>query len=345
MTDEEGALHADKVWLMSFMQYDLGFFDQETGWITGTENPGMTQRNFDFLAVAAIFVAYTATIRVALGLDLIGCLLGGAANTIPVVIFGMVVRHIIVRRLVGKPLEIQLAAHLGLCVAFSALSYCLLIVLLGLFNGADANGFVVRPFAVSGTAWQSLENVTTYALIAAVSHLQASNNVPQASRQAATAARAGLETQELATAGVRSESHSGEVGARTSPPVDAPPRTIGDTEAETGAGAGISRYFVKIGEELRPLDIDTVVSINGADDYAEVRTVSGKHLVRVTLAEFAKSLDPSKYVRVHRSWIVNTHRVARAEPAGGGRLVLHMETGQTISTSREGAKLLRNRVL
>jgi hypothetical protein len=30
---------SDKVWLVSFMQYDLGFFDQETGWITSTENP------------------------------------------------------------------------------------------------------------------------------------------------------------------------------------------------------------------------------------------------------------------------------------------------------------------
>ena len=313
-----------------FMQYDLGFLDQETGWITSTENPGMRQRNFDFLAVATIFVAYTVTIRVALGLDLIGCLLGGAANTIPVVIFGMAVRHIIMRRLLGKPLEIQLAAHLGLCAAFSALSYCLLIVLLGLFYGAGSNGFVVRPFTVSGTAWQSLENVTTYALIAAVSHLQTLNNVSQASRQAATAG---------------SEAHLGEVGARTSPPVDSPPRAIGDTEAATGAETEISRYFVKIGEELHPLDIDTVVSINGADDYSEVTTVTGKHLVRVTLADFAKSLDASKYVRVHRSWIVNPHRVARAEPAGGGRLILHMETGQTISTSRDGAKLLRNRVL
>jgi hypothetical protein len=30
---------SDKVWLVSFMQYDLGFFDQETGWITSAENP------------------------------------------------------------------------------------------------------------------------------------------------------------------------------------------------------------------------------------------------------------------------------------------------------------------
>lgn len=305
----------------------------------------MRQWNFDFLAVTGIFAAYAATIRVALGLDLIGCLLGGAANTIPVVILGVAVRRIIVRRLVGKPLEIQLAAHLVLCAAFSALSYCLLIVLLGVFNGAGPSGFVVRPFPVSGTAWQSLENVTTYALIAAVSHLQAMNNGSQASRQPAAAARAGLEAQELAAAGAGAESHPGEAGARTIPPMDSAPRAITDPEAQSGADAGISRYFVRIGGELRPLDIDTVVSINGADDYAEVRTVSGTHLVRMTLTDFAKSLDSSKYVRVHRSWIVNTHRVARAEPAGGGRLMLHMETGQTISTSRDGAKLLRNRVL
>ena len=30
---------ADKVWLVSFMQYDLGFFDPETGRITSAENP------------------------------------------------------------------------------------------------------------------------------------------------------------------------------------------------------------------------------------------------------------------------------------------------------------------
>jgi DNA-binding LytR/AlgR family response regulator len=125
----------------------------------------------------------------------------------------------------------------------------------------------------------------------------------------------------------------------------APPPIVAKAEPEARPDAGLSRYFVRIGDELRPLDIDTVVSIGGADDYAEVRTLAGKHLVRVTLADFAQSLDPAKYVRVHRSWIVNTHRIARAEPAGGGRLLLHMETGQTISTSRDGARRLRDRVL
>jgi hypothetical protein len=290
----------------------------------------MRQRTFDILAIAGIFAAYAATIRLALGLDLAGCLLGATANTIPVVIFGVAVRRIVVQRLVGRPAAVQLAAHLLLCAAFAALSYLLLIVLLGLFNGAGPGGFVVRPFSISGAAWQSLENVTTYALIAAVSHLQAMNRILAAPHRK-PARDAATETAATPAAAADGE------------PAALPDATAAEPEARTDGG--LSRYFVRIGDELRPLDIDAVVSIGGADDYAEVRTLGGKHLVRVTLAEFAKSLDPAKYVRVHRSWIVNTHHIARAEPAGGGRLLLHMETGQVISTSRDGARRLRDRVI
>jgi hypothetical protein len=59
----------------------------------------------------------------------------------------------------------------------------MLIVLLGLFNGQGPDGFVVRPFSASGAAWQSLENVTIYALIAAVSHMEASNKMSSPSRR------------------------------------------------------------------------------------------------------------------------------------------------------------------
>lgn len=253
----------------------------------------MRRGTLDLLVVVGIFAAYSITLRFALHSGLLGSLLGGAANTVPVVVFGALVRRIIQRRLIGRSAAFQLMAHVLLCAAFTALSYGLLIVLLGLLFSQGPNGFLVEPFPMSAAAWQSLENVTTYALIAAISYVQAQS----------------------------------EGGFR--PQTDSPP----------------SRHFVRIGEELRPLDLDSVVCVRGADDYAEVRTATGKHLVRVTLAEFSRSLDPARYIRVHRSWIVDAHRILRAEPAGGGRLLLHMEGGQTISTSRAGAKLLRGRVI
>jgi hypothetical protein len=254
-------------------------------------------------------------VRLALHLDLRESLLGGVANTVPVVVFGALVRRIIQQKFASRPAAFQLAGHLVLCALFSSLSYVLLIVLLGLFVGAGPNGFLVQPFSVSGAAWQSLENVTIYALIAAVSYLPFQHG----------AAAAGTSGGGEQAGALVVEPSSKDPGARSD--------------------ASRSRYFVRIGDELRPLDMDTVVSIGGADDYAEVRTLLGRHLVRVTLAEFAEALDPANYVRVHRSWIVNIHRIARAEPVGGGRLRLHLETGQTIATSRAGAKLLRERTI
>ena len=294
----------------------------------------MKQRHFDLLAIAGVFAAYSVTLHLALHLDLGQSLLGGFANTIPVVVFGAMVRRIIQQKLIGKPAAIQLLAHLPLCAAFAALSYALLIVLLGLLVGRGPSGFLVKPFSTSGAAWQTLENVTTYALIAAMSYLQAQHGRPGPGHAPITEAARVSHPVQPATEPMQ-------VTPQESPARPAPLKEAGDSRAD----ADLSRYFVRIGDELRPIDMNSVVSIGGADDYAEVWTLSGKHLVRMTLTEFTRALDPARYARVHRSWIVNVHRIARAEPAGGGRLLLHMETGQTISTSRTGARLLRDRVI
>jgi DNA-binding LytR/AlgR family response regulator len=124
-----------------------------------------------------------------------------------------------------------------------------------------------------------------------------------------------------------------------------PEVTLVIAEGSEEARAGLSRYFIRSGDEIQPIDVNSIVSIAGADDYAEVTTLEGKHLVRMTLAEFEKSLDPARFIRIHRSRIVNVERIERAEPAGGGRLLLHMQDGEAIAASRAGSRLLRDRVL
>lgn len=106
-----------------------------------------------------------------------------------------------------------------------------------------------------------------------------------------------------------------------------------------------ARLLVRSGDEVMPIDPADIVAITGADDYSELTTRTGRHLVRTTLAEFTDMLDPGRFLRVHRSAIVNLDRVVRAEPAGGGRLLLHMEAGGSIQASRAGARLVRERLL
>jgi hypothetical protein len=105
------------------------------------------------------------------------------------------------------------------------------------------------------------------------------------------------------------------------------------------------RFLLRGGEDVVTLPAADIVSITSADDYSELVTVSGRHLVATTLAEFEGLLDARRFARVHRSAIANLDHMLRAEPAGGGRMILRMREGPDLPVSRSGAKLLRERAL
>ena len=266
----------------------------------------LERRGSDLLAIGLVFSAYTITIWVALRLSFGAALVGGAANTAPVVIFGAAARHVILSRLAGRGFVTQALGHMALCAAFALLSFWLLIVLLGLANGQSPFEFSVRGFPLPGSAWQLLEEVTTYAVLAVLTYAQLARSAARPQVETALADRDRVVTAE-----------------RPEP----------------------ARYFIRNGEDFRPIDLGRVVCIGGADDYAEVTTQDGKHLVRMTLSEFERTLDPAQFARVHRSWIINLDWVERVEPAGGGRMLVHMKTGHAIPASRSGSRSLRDRVI
>lgn len=252
-------------------------------------------------ASLAVLAAYAVVLLLARGDGLWETLLGAIANTIPIMLLGVAARNLILRYVAGRSPWRLATGHLVIGLAFITLSYWSLLVLLGLINGVSATEFEVRPFDHRAMAWQSLQNLTTYGLIAALSHLQMRSR-----------------PSDVESASVR-------------------------IEAEALGSPG--RYFVRIGDHIRPIDLDTVISIVGADDYSEIRAPTGRHLVRMTLMEFETTLDAARFARVHRSRIVNLDRIDRAEPAGNGRLLLHMEDGDMIQTSRAGSRLVRNRLI
>jgi len=110
-------------------------------------------------------------------------------------------------------------------------------------------------------------------------------------------------------------------------------------------GAAFERYLTRTGDDILPRKVRDIVTITGAQDFAEVATLSGRHLVRMSLGEFERRLDPGRFLRVHRSTILNFDHLERAEPAGGGRLLVHMANGDTVAVSRSGAQMLRSFVV
>lgn len=108
----------------------------------------------------------------------------------------------------------------------------------------------------------------------------------------------------------------------------------------------LERYLIRAGDEFVPIVVGDIVSISGAQDYSEVSIAGGRrHLVRLSLGEFERRLDPQRFVRVHRSTIINLEQVERVEPAGNGRMTAHLDDGQSIEVSRTGAQALRRFVV
>ena len=101
------------------------------------------------------------------------------------------------------------------------------------------------------------------------------------------------------------------------------------------------RFLVRAARHLyfvRTADIDWV---DGASNYVRLHIGGRAHLVRDTLKAIAAKLPPERFVRVHRSLIVNVDRIERLEPAGHGEYRITLRDGATVTSSRGHSRELQ----
>ena len=110
-------------------------------------------------------------------------------------------------------------------------------------------------------------------------------------------------------------------------------------------GGPVDHLLVRDRGRLVPVAVRDIVRLEAGDDYTSVHTRGRNYLVYLTLQDFERMLDPARYVRVHRSHIVNLAHVAQFTPAEGGRFVLEMTDGTKLPVSRGHAKALRERAV
>ncbi len=103
----------------------------------------------------------------------------------------------------------------------------------------------------------------------------------------------------------------------------------------------LRRLFARSGERIVPVPVEAIRHVQAAGDYAELHTAGGMHLVHVSLAELAARLDPARFLRVHRSHIVNLDRVRQMRPYDDRRLLIEMEDGAEVVASRAASERLR----
>lgn len=100
-------------------------------------------------------------------------------------------------------------------------------------------------------------------------------------------------------------------------------------------GGGLRRIMVRSSSRVHLVDVDDVDWIEAAGDYVRLHVGQRSHLHRETMYRLEKRLDPSEFVRIHRSAIVRLDRIAavRFEESGGARVVLSDGTEHSLSRS------------
>ena len=82
---------------------------------------------------------------------------------------------------------------------------------------------------------------------------------------------------------------------------------------------------------VRSADIDW---IDAAGDYMCIHAAGATHVLRATMKQLEHALDPDVFQRVHRSAIVNLHRVEKLRPHANGEYFLTLAGGQELKLSR-----------
>ncbi len=96
----------------------------------------------------------------------------------------------------------------------------------------------------------------------------------------------------------------------------------------------LTRLTVKQGTRTQFVSIAQVDYFEAEANYVRVHVGERSHLVRETLTSLAEQLDPSRFLRVHRSLIVNISRVVEVESLFSGEYVLFLFNGRKLTTGR-----------
>ena len=105
-------------------------------------------------------------------------------------------------------------------------------------------------------------------------------------------------------------------------------------DEELQAGRYEQLINVKDRGQIFRVDVDTIERIDAAGDYMCIYTADNSLILRETMKDLEKRLDPRVFQRVHRSTIVNLNQVRQVKPHTNGECFLVLGSGAQVKVSR-----------
>jgi two-component system LytT family response regulator len=116
------------------------------------------------------------------------------------------------------------------------------------------------------------------------------------------------------------------------------PEAAEEFEAADGGEMASNRFEklinIKDRGQIFRVDVDTIERIDAAGDYMCIYTGDNTLILRETMKDLEKRLDPRRFQRVHRSTIVNLDLVKQVKPHTNGECFLVLDSGASVKVSR-----------
>ena len=109
-----------------------------------------------------------------------------------------------------------------------------------------------------------------------------------------------------------------------------------DVDADRLEAAGRYEKLINIKDrgQIFRVDVDSIEHIEAAGDYMCIYTGDNSLILRETMKDLERRLDPRVFQRVHRSTIVNLNQVRQVKPHTNGECFLVLESGAQVKVSR-----------
>ena len=228
-------------------------------------------------------------------------IIGALINVIPLVVVNLATIKLLQKFALGRATWRHAVVHPVLGAAYSFSWYFCVLVGRGVKADWLEQGFSIRPFGWIGGTWQLYQGLALYGIAALFAYAL------HFYRRAVIAETALSEA-------------------------DVPNRS---NQVETNS------LVVKSEGEFVSLDWRDIIFIEASGDEVVIHTKNSRTKTHKTMTSIARKMPSPPLVRIHRSFIANIDNVLTAEPAGNGKLTLHMSDGISLTTSRAGAQTFK----
>ncbi len=128
------------------------------------------------------------------------------------------------------------------------------------------------------------------------------------------------------------------IGASPAPPA---PEATELAAAARPPSEFLCRIVARDGANIHIIPVEKVDYVEAQEDYVLLKTAGKGILKRQTISSLEASLDPDRFVRIHRSLLVNIERIARIEPLKRDSKVVVLRDGTQLPVSRSGLDRLK----